>query len=58
VVIPIILIAGGVWVFQDALASILYYLKKDDENWSYNQPLRIFRAIWGVIFIVCGGLLI
>ena len=28
-IIGIISLAGGVWVLQDSIASILYYLKRD-----------------------------
>lgn len=48
----IVLIAGGVWLTQDSIASILYYLGK--ENWHYNQAVRLARAVWGIAFIVIG----
>jgi len=47
-------IIGGTWIFQDALASILYYLKKTNENWYYNQALRVLRGIWSLFFICLG----
>ena len=53
-IIGIISLAGGVWVLQDAIASILYYLKRDNEKWYYNHMVRIFRALWGVAFITMG----
>ncbi len=56
--IPIILIAGGTWMLQDALASILYYLKRSDEKWYFNHAVRIIRGIWGVVFIGCGIILL
>ena len=55
--IPIILIAGGTWMLQDAIASVLYYLKRDDEKWYFNHAVRILRGIWGLVFIGCGILL-
>jgi len=56
IVFGIINLAGGVWLTQDAIASILYYLGK--ENWHYNQAARLARAFWGVAFIVMGIILI
>ena len=53
-IIGIIGLAGGVWILQDAIASILYYLKRDNEKWYYNHMVRIFRALWGVAFIIMG----
>ena len=52
--IPIVLIAGGTWMLQDALASVLYYLKRDDEKWYFNHAVRIIRGVWGLVFIGCG----
>ena len=57
-IIGIIVLAGGVWIFQDALASILYYLKREDEKWHYNQAVRVLRGIWGLVLITCGGTII
>ena len=56
-IIGMICLAGGVWIFQDSLASILYYLNSN-ENWYFNQALRIIRALWGVVFVVIGVVLI
>lgn len=50
----IVVLAGGVWVFQDSLASILFYLDDEEESWYYNQPLRIIRALWGLAIVICG----
>ena len=57
-IIGLILIIGGTWVLQDSLASILYYLKRDDEKWYFNHLVRLLRAIWGVVFIVCGVIIL
>lgn len=57
-IIGIVILAGGVWVLQDSIASILYYLKHDNEKWYYNHMVRIFRGIWGLIFIALGVMLI
>ncbi len=43
-------------MFQDGLASILYYLHKDGEKWYYNHALRIARMAWGVALVICGWL--
>ena len=53
-IVAITLIAGGVWLFQDSLASVLFYLGKDGEQWRFNHLVRIFRACWGLIFIAIG----
>ena len=58
IVVGIILISGGTWLFQDALASILYYLKRDNERWYFNHAVRLFRALWGIVFIVLGIMVI
>jgi hypothetical protein len=55
-VLGMVTLAGGVWVFQDALASILYYLKDSKENWSYNHACRLLRALWGLVLVGCGVL--
>ena len=54
--IGILIIIGGVWVFQDSLASILFYLGK--ENWHYSQALRIIRMLIGIVILVCGIILV
>ena len=51
-ILGIISLAGGVWITQDAIASILYYLGK--ENWHYNQAVRIVRGFIGIMFITIG----
>lgn len=58
IVVGILLISGGTWLTQDAIASILYYLKRDNEKWYYNHLVRIFRALWGIAFIVIGIMMI
>ncbi len=55
--IPILLVIGGTWVLQDSVASILYYLKRDGENWYFNHALRVLRGLIGVMFIVIGVLM-
>ena len=52
--VGVLLLSGGIWITQDALASILYYLKRKDEKWYFNHAVRIFRALWGITFIVMG----
>jgi len=47
----------GVWMFQDGLASILHYLRTD-ENWHYNHMLRIFRCIGGLILVYLGWVIL
>lgn len=56
--IPITLIAGGVWILQDSIASVLYYLKADGEHWHFNHAVRILRACWGIAFLVIGVILL
>jgi len=50
----IISIIGGTWIFQDSLASILYYLHDDKEKWHFNHAVRLIRACWGLVFIGMG----
>ena len=50
----VISIIGGAWITQDALASILYYLKRDNEKWYYNHLVRLLRGLWGLVFIGIG----
>lgn len=45
----------GLWVSQDAIASILYYLKSD-ENWHYNQALRLARLVCGLALVVIASI--
>ena len=53
-VMGIVILSGGVWITQDAIASILYYLKQDNEKWYFNHAVRILRALWGITLIVVG----
>lgn len=57
-IIGLVILAGGVWMFQDGLASILWYLGKPEERWCFNHAVRLFRCCWGLIFIASGGLLV
>ena len=57
-IISILLIIGGGWCVQDALASILYYLKRSDERWYFHHAVRLIRAGWGLVFIACGVILL
>ena len=50
----VLLLSGGIWITQDALASILYYLKRDDEKWYFNHAVRIIRGLIGIMFIIIG----
>ena len=45
----------GVWVLQDALASIAYY---PNEKWRWNHAASLLRVLIGVVLIVLGGLLL
>lgn len=49
-----ILVLGGTWILQDAIASLLYYLNRDDQSWHYDQLLRCLRGLIGVLFIAIG----
>jgi len=57
-IIGILVLSGGVWVTQDSLASILYYLKNDSEKWYFNHAVRVIRGLVGIMFIVLGCKLI
>ena len=58
VYIALLLIIGGTWIAQDGIASILFYLKRDDERWHFNHAVRLFRVAWGIVFIACGIIMI
>ena len=45
-----IVLMVGTWFIQDAIASVLYYLKT--ENWHYNHALRLARLGAGIALIV------
>lgn len=45
------ILAMGVWILQDGLASIAYYPK---ESWKWNHASRIIRSCIGVALIVIG----
>ena len=45
----------GVWILQDALASIVFYPK---ESWLWNHMARAVRAVMGIALIIIGALLI
>ena len=42
-IIGIISLAGGVWVLQDSIASIVFYNTK--ERWWWNHVARLIRAL-------------
>ena len=44
----------GVWILQDAVASIMFY---PTEKWKWNHLVRLIRAVEGVALIVIGGIL-
>ena len=56
--IGLVVFAGGVWITQDGIASILYYLKHDNEKWYFNHAVRLFRIGWGIVFIVLGVIIV
>lgn len=44
----------GIWIFQDAVASICFY---PQESWKWNHTARIIRVGIGVALVVMGVLL-
>ena len=46
-----IVMAIGTWVSQDSIASILFYLKSN-ENWHFNHACRLARLACGIALIV------
>ena len=54
----VLVLSSGVWVTQDSLASILYYLKSPSEKWYFNHAVRVIRGLVGIMFIVLGCKLI
>ena len=51
-----VLLIGGTWIFQDGLASIVFY--KGRESWVTNHSWRIVRSCFGLLFMIAGGLLV
>ena len=49
-------LAIGVGVCQDAIASILYYLHRDDESWHYNHACRLLRLGGGLALIIISSI--
>ncbi len=47
-----LLVGLGVFILQDALASIAFY---PNEKWRWNHTARLIRAVSGVVLIVIGG---
>ena len=47
-----ILIGIGVFILQDALASIAFY---PNESWRWNHTARALRGLCGIALIVIGG---
>ena len=43
----------GIWILQDALASICYY---PQEKWRWNHAARLIRVLIGIALMVIGGL--
>lgn len=43
----------GVWILQDAVASIMFY---PGEKWRWNHIVRLIRALMGIALIVVGAL--
>ncbi len=43
----------GVWIFQDAVASIMFY---PQEKWKWNHTARLIRAVMGVALMIMGYL--
>lgn len=49
-----VLVGIGVFILQDALASIAYY---PSEKWRWNHIARLARVVCGIILIVMGILI-
>ena len=45
----------GIWVLQDAIASICFY---PNENWQWNHWARMVRAIMGAVLVVLGWIIL
>ncbi len=44
----------GLWVLQDALASICYY---PSEKWRWNHMARLIRILIGIALIIIGAVI-
>ncbi len=51
----IVNLCGGIFIVQDALASIAFY---PDEKWRWNHTARLIRAVIGLAMVVIGGMLL
>jgi len=49
-------LALGLAVSQDAIMSILWYLKHDDEKWHYNHMARLGRLTIGLALIIIASM--
>ena len=49
-------IAGGMFVLQDGIASIVFYNGR--EGWLKNHSWRIVRSLWGLVFMIAGSYLV
>ena len=47
-----VVLALGLAICQDAICSILYYLKNKSENWHYNHATRLMRLGTGIFLMV------
>jgi len=45
----------GLWVSQDAIASILHYLHSD-ENWHFNHACRLARLVCGLALVIIASI--
>ena len=45
----------GVWILQDALASVAFY---PNEKWKWNHIVRMIRMGMGVALVILGAILI
>ena len=43
----------GLWILQDALASICFY---PNEKWRWNHTARLIRVLIGIALIVMGAI--
>ncbi len=49
-------LAIGLFICQDAICSILYYVGK--ESWHYSQMCRLFRLVAGIALILLATMML
>lgn len=44
----------GTWLIADGFASIWAYKNDPNQGWVWDHPVRVFRALLGILLIIFG----